>query len=152
MAKLTLTSKAFKNEEEIPIKYTCQGESINPPLNISNVPEKTQSLALTTIDIDPPIGKTITHWILCNMEPTTLEIPENASLEGIIVGKNMRRQNKYMGPCPPKGSHRYVFTLYALDTKLSVDSKVNKKTLLKAIEGHVLEKAELIGTYTKKKK
>ena len=103
-------------------------------------------------DIDPPIGSVITHWVICHLDPNTKEIPEGASLENAIVGKRMMGKREYMGPCPPKGKHRYVFKLYALDEKLPLDSNSRRRDALKAIEGHIIEKTELIGTYIKYKK
>ena len=152
MGNLIISSPAFENMGKIPSNYTCQGEEINPPLNISGVPQNTKSLVLIMEDIDPPIGKTITHWVICHLDPENVSIPEGASLENAIVGRNMMGKNKYMGPCPPKGTHRYIFKLYALDEKLPLDSKSKKKKVLVAIEGHVIEQAELTGTYKKHKK
>jgi Raf kinase inhibitor-like YbhB/YbcL family protein len=148
MGKLTLRSPVFNNMGEIPKKYTCQGEEINPPLTISGVSQEVKSLILIMEDPDAPIG-TVTHWIICHLDPGTTKIPEACSLDGAIVGKNMMRKNKYMGPCPPKGKHRYFFKLYAVDEKLPLDSKSRKKKVLKAMEGHIIEQTELIGTYIK---
>ena len=151
MGTLTLKSPVFDNMGEIPSYYTCQGDEISPPLIISGVPPESKSLALIMEDIDPPIGGTITHWVICHLNPNTKEIPEGSSLEDAVVGKRMFGKHEYMGPCPPKGMHRYVFKLYALDEKLPLDSKSNKKKVLKAIQGHIIEQAELTGTYKKKK-
>jgi Raf kinase inhibitor-like YbhB/YbcL family protein len=151
MVELSLISPAFDNMGEIPSKYTCQGEDINPPLNISGVPQDAKSLVLIVEDIDPPIGSAITHWVICHLNPNTKEIPGGASLENAIVGKRMMGKHEYMGPCPPKGKHRYVFKLYALDEKLPLDSNSRKKNVLKAIEGHIIEQTELIGIYIKHK-
>lgn len=151
MGTLTLKSPVFDNMGEIPSYYTCQGDEISPPLIISGVPPESKSLALIMEDIDPPIGGTITHWVICHLNPNTKEIPEGSSLEDAVVGKRMFGKHEYMGPCPPKGMHRYVFKLYALDEKLPLDSKSNKKKVLKAIQGHVIEQTELTGTYKKKK-
>ncbi|MFW9929818.1 MAG: YbhB/YbcL family Raf kinase inhibitor-like protein, partial [Candidatus Thorarchaeota archaeon] len=108
MGEFTLTSPAFNHMGEIPKKYTCQGEEINPPLTISGVSQEAKSLVLIMEDPDAPIG-TVTHWILCHLDPGTTNIPEACSLDGAIVGKNTMRKNKYMGPCPPRGKHRYFF-------------------------------------------
>ena len=151
MGTLTLKSPVFDNMGEIPSYYTCQGDEISPPLIISGVPPESKSLALIMEDIDPPIGGTITHWVICHLNPNTKEIPEGSSLEDAVVGKRMFGKHEYMGPCHPKGMHRYVFKLYALDEKLPLDSKSNKKKVLKAIQGHIIEQAELTGTYKKKK-
>ncbi|MFW9872611.1 MAG: YbhB/YbcL family Raf kinase inhibitor-like protein, partial [Candidatus Thorarchaeota archaeon] len=111
MVELSLMSPAFDNMGEIPLKYSCQGEEINPPLRISGVPPNSKSLALIVEDIDPPIpfGITITHWVICHLDPNIKEIPEGASLDNAIIGKRMRGKHEYMGPCPPFGTHRYVF-------------------------------------------
>jgi Raf kinase inhibitor-like YbhB/YbcL family protein len=135
---------------KIPKNYTCQGEEISPPLKIEGVPPESKSLVLIMEDPDAP-GITVTHWVICHLDPNTIEIPEGASLENAIIGRNMFGKNKYMGPCPPRGEHRYIFTLYALDEKLPIDSKSKKKKVLKAMEGHILAKTELIGTYKKHK-
>lgn len=151
MGDLSLTSPKFKHMGAIPKKYTCQGEEVSPPLQISGVPQDAKSLALIVIDPDAPMGITVTHWVIFNLNPTITEISEGSSIEEGIVGKNMRGKNKYMGPCPPRGTHRYIFKLYALDTLLNLDSKNRKKKVIKAMNGHIIEKAELIGTYSKQK-
>lgn len=151
LGTLTLNSIAFPHMGEIPKKYTCQGEEISPPLEISGVPQNAESLVLIMEDIDPPIGRTITHWVICHLPPENREIPEGSSLESAIVGKNMMGKNTYMGPCPPKGKHRYVFKLYALDEKLPLDTKSRKKKVLKAIQGHIIDQAELMGSYQRQK-
>jgi Raf kinase inhibitor-like YbhB/YbcL family protein len=148
MGELSLTSPAFNHMGEIPKKYTCQGENINPPLRISGVSQEAKSLVLIMEDPDAPIG-TVTHWIICHLDPKITEIPEESRLDGAIVGKNMMRKNKYMGPCPPKGKHRYFFKLFVVDDKLPLDSKSHKKKVLKAMESHVIQQTELIGTYIK---
>ncbi len=151
MGELSLTSPKFKHMGVIPKKYTCQGEEVNPPLQISGVPQDAKSLALIVIDPDAPMGIMVTHWVIFNLNPTTTEISEGSSIEEGMVGKNMRGKNKYMGPCPPRGTHRYIFKLYALDTLLNLDSKNRKKKVIKAMNGHIIEKTELIGTYSKQK-
>jgi Raf kinase inhibitor-like YbhB/YbcL family protein len=148
MVELSLKSLVFEHMEDIPSKYTCQGENINPPLSISNVPKNTKSLALIMEDPDAP-GMTVTHWVICHLDPTTTEIPEGGKLESAIVGKNMRGKNKYMGPCPPFGKHRYVFKLFALDEQLELDSKSKKRHLLKKMQDHIIEETQLIGMYQK---
>jgi len=152
MVELSLKSPTFTHMGEIPSKYTCEGENINPPLEISGVPQNAKSLVLIMEDIDPPIGGTITHWVICHMDPKTNKILEGDSLENAIVGKRMLGKHMYMGPCPPKGQHRYVFKLFCLDEKLPLDSNSNKKKVLQEIEGHIIEQTKLIGVYQKKKK
>ncbi|MHA1186865.1 MAG: YbhB/YbcL family Raf kinase inhibitor-like protein [Candidatus Heimdallarchaeota archaeon] len=152
MGKLSLTSPAFKHNKDMPAKYTCQGENIHPPLKISQVPKKAKSLVLIMEDPDTPIKLTFTHWVVCHLEPKTKIIKENDPFENAIVGRNGAFQNKYMGPCPPWGKHRYIFTLFALDEKLPFTTKTRKRKLLKEIQGHILEQTELIGLYERVKK
>jgi len=142
---LTLTSPAFKPHQSIPVKYTCQGENVNPPLLIGNIPGGTKSLALIMDDPDAPAGVWV-HWVLYNISPTD-RIAEN-SIPGHQGINDFRRAN-YGGPCPPSGKHRYFFKLYALDEMLSLTGEVRRGDLLKAMEGRVLGKAELIGLYRK---
>ena len=149
MGKLTLTSPVFKNNGDMPKKYTCQDEEINPPLEISGVPKKTKSLALIMTDPDTPIKLSVTHWVICHLDPKTKKIEEGSKLEDATVGRNLMRRNKYLGPCPPWGKHRYIFQLFALDAKLPVNTKTTKRQLLKAMEGHIIEQTELIGLYEK---
>ncbi|MBN1330253.1 MAG: YbhB/YbcL family Raf kinase inhibitor-like protein [Candidatus Heimdallarchaeota archaeon] len=152
MGKLELTSPAFKHNTLMPSKYTCQGEEINPPLKINGVPKGTKSLALIMEDPDVPIPKVVvTHWIICHLDPKVKAIEEGSKLEDAIIGKNLMRKNKYLGPCPPWGTHRYIFTLFALDEKLPFTTRSAKKDLLKKIKGHIIEQTELIGLYSKKK-
>lgn len=144
---MKITSQAFQNNTEIPARYTCQGENISPPLEISDVPTNTKSLALIVDDPDAP-NKSWVHWVIWNISPSTTTIPENAHFENI--GLNDFGQNNYGGPCPPSGIHRYFFKIYALDTQLIVTSNTNKPDLLSAMTNHILAQSELIGTYIKK--
>ena len=148
MVDLSLKSSVFEHMGDIPRKYTCQGENISPPLSISNIPENAKSLALIAEDPDAP-GITVTHWVICHLDPTITEIPEGGKLEKAIIGKNMRGKNEYMGPCPPFGKHRYIFKLFALDEQLELDSKSKKKHLLKKMQGYIIEETQLIGLYQK---
>ncbi|NHJ31879.1 MAG: YbhB/YbcL family Raf kinase inhibitor-like protein [Asgard group archaeon] len=150
MGKLKLTSPAFKHNSDMPKQYTCQGENISPPLKISGVPNNAVSLVLIMTDPDVPIPKLIfPHWVICHMDPDTKAIEEGSKLENAVVGRNGAFQNKYMGPCPPWGKHRYIFKLYALDEKLSLDRKSGRKKVLKVMRDHIIEEAELIGLYEK---
>jgi Raf kinase inhibitor-like YbhB/YbcL family protein len=153
MVEFSLFSPVFNNMGEIPLKYTCQGEEVNPPLIILGVPINSKSLVLIVEDIDPPFlfRANITHWLICHLDPDTKEISEAASLENAIVGKRMMGKHEYMGPCPPFGTHRYVFTLYALDEKLGLNSNSRKKSVLKAMQGHIIEQTTLMGVYSKHK-
>jgi Raf kinase inhibitor-like YbhB/YbcL family protein len=148
-----LKSTAFEQEDNIPEIYTCKGENISPPLSWEEEPEGTKSFALVVEDPDTPIG-TITHWIIYNIPPGKHELPERVPPleilpDGEIQGKNGKMRNGYMGPCPPWGRHRYYFKVYALDTMLNPNPKLTKKQFIAAIENHVLDKAKLMGYYSK---
>ena len=142
---MKLTSPAFAHQAMIPPKYTCQGEDISPPLTLSNIPKGTKSLALINDDPDAPI-RTWNHWLIWNIKPTG-EIREN-SAPG-TQGKNSWGRNDYGGACPPRGKHRYFFKIYALDTELDLPEGASKSELEKAMSGHILEQAELVGLYQK---
>lgn len=144
MKKLTITSPAFENNQLIPAKYTCDGDDVNPPLTIEGVPEGTKTLALIIDDPDAPMG-TWDHWIVWNIPATTTKIAEN-TVPG-TEGVNSWRKRAYGGPCPPYGTHRYFFKVYALDTKLSLSPNSNKRDVEKAMQGHVLAEGELVGLY-----
>lgn len=146
MNGLQLESFAFKHNKYIPEKFTCDGEDINPTLLIKNVPSGTKSLALIVDDPDAPVG-TWVHWVVWNIDPNTSEIKENTVPKGAQQGVNDFRKHDYGGPCPPSGTHRYFFKLYALDTMLNLSSNTKKGDLEKAMKGHILEKAEIIGLY-----
>ncbi len=136
----------FQNGEKIPSKYTCDGENINPPLKFSDVPENTKSLAIIFDDPDSPSG-TWTHWTIFNIDPKVIEIIENNVPENSVLGKTTFSDVKYGGPCPGSGEHRYVFKLFALDMVLDLKQGADISELEKAIEGHIIEKAELMGKY-----
>ncbi|MFO7928305.1 MAG: YbhB/YbcL family Raf kinase inhibitor-like protein [Candidatus Humimicrobiaceae bacterium] len=145
---MQIKSTAFENNGNIPAKYTCDGENVNPPLEFSEVPQNAESLALVADDPDAP-GKTWVHWTIWNINPKTKKIPEHAKLEKAIEGITDFGKPGYGGPCPPSGTHRYFFKLYALDTELNLDPSSDVGQLQEEIEGHVIEKAELIGKYSK---
>ena len=143
--RMKIASPAFAHNAMIPQKYTCQGEDISPPLTLSDIPEGTISLTLINDDPDAPMG-TWSHWIIWNIKPTR-EIQEN-SAPG-TQGQNSWGRNDYGGPCPPSGTHRYFFKLYALDSELELQEGATKAELEAAMDGHILEQAELIGLYKK---
>lgn len=148
-----ITSAAFAHEGSIPVKYSCDGEDISPALGWGDPPEGTRSLALICDDPDAPVG-TWVHWVLYNLPVETRSLPEavppDADLaDGSRHGQNSWRRLGYGGPCPPSGTHRYFFKLYALDTNLGLASGVSKAQLLEAMEGHILGQAELMGTYSR---
>jgi Raf kinase inhibitor-like YbhB/YbcL family protein len=143
--KMKLTSPEFENNQFIPVKFTCEGEDANPALIIDGIPAQTKSLALIVDDPDAPIG-TWVHWVVYDI-PVTPHIREN-SLPG-TQGLNNLGQKTYHGPCPPSGTHRYFFKIYALDTRLDLPPGASKGELEKAMKGHIVDKTELIGLYKK---
>ena len=142
---MKLISPAFQAKEMIPHKYTCQGQNINPPLKISDIPPDAKSLAIIMEDPDSP-GGTFTHWIQYNI-PVIDIIPENSSPGQ--SGLNDFREQGYGGPCPAKGIHRYFIRLYALDDKLALQAGADRPALSGRMKGHILGQAELMGIYRK---
>lgn len=140
---MRLTSPAFENNGYIPKKFTCDGEDINPALEIYDIPAKTQSLALIVDDPDAPMG-TWVHWVIFDI-PVINRLDEN-SIPGKQGINDFGRQD-YGGPCPPSGTHRYFFKIYALDKRLDLSEGISKQDLEKAMQGHILDKVELIGLY-----
>ena len=151
---LSITSTAFKQGERIHSKYTCDGSDVSPGLEWSDVPDSTRSFTIIADDPDAPVGTWI-HWVFYNISGETRTLPEavppDANLpDGSRQGKNSWGRLGYGGPCPPGGTHRYFFKLYALDTVLELPSGVSKDDLLKAMKGHILAEAELMGLYSRK--
>jgi Raf kinase inhibitor-like YbhB/YbcL family protein len=152
---LELTSDAFISGQSIPAKYACTGRNISPALTWNEPPSGTQSFALIVDDPDTPMG-TWVHWVLFNIPATSRSLQEDLPVTGknvdpnaIYVGKNSSGNIGYYGPCPPSGTHRYFFKLYALDTVISLLPGATKEQLLKEIEGHTLAQGELMGTFSK---
>lgn len=148
VVKMKLTSSAFENEGNIPAEFTCDGEGISPPLTIGEVPENTKSLALISDDPDAPAGMWV-HWVVFNIPPDTKEIPLGTEPQGVQGNTDFGRAG-YGVPCPPSGTHRYFFKLYALDTELGLTEGSGKGEVEQAMEGHIIEKAELIGKYQRR--
>ncbi len=148
MPSFSLHSPAFDRQQQIPRKYTCDGNDINPPLRIEHIPMAAQSLALIVDDPDAPRG-TWVHWVLWNIDPSRSEISEGSVPAGAVEGVNDFGNLGYGGPCPPSGTHRYFFRLYALDAAIPLDKGITRKDLEKAMKGHVLGQAELIGLYSR---
>ena len=146
MEALKLSSPAFENGGKIPMKYSCDGANVNPPLKIENAPSNAKSLALVFDDIDAPRGSYV-HWILWNLAPDVNEIKEDSSPVGVVQGMNDFKKPNYGGPCPPRRAHKYVFKIYALDTLLSLNPNSTKKDLERAMEGHIISWAQLTGLY-----
>jgi len=146
---LELTSPAFSEGEAIP----CTGEDVSPALAWTGVPEGTQSIALIMDDPDAP-GRTWDHWVIYNLPPDTTRLPEAIRSDGdlpagAVHGRNSWNRNDYGGPCPPSGTHRYFFKLYALDAMLDLPPGAAKQALLDAMAGHILAETQLMGTYQK---
>ncbi len=156
---LTLTSSAFRQGGEIPETHTCEGKDASPALSWSGAPSGTRSFALVVDDPDAPDPKapkmTWVHWVLYDIPASATGLAQGAGAKdlapGTREGTNDWKRTGYGGPCPPIGRHRYFFKLYALDTVLPDLGRPTKDKLEKAMEGHVLEKAELVGTYQKKR-
>lgn len=140
---MNLSSPEFKNNDFIPRKFTCQGDDVNPALFIENAPKDTKSLSLIVDDPDAPVG-TWVHWVVYNI-PLASCIEED-SIPGDQAMNDFRRKD-YGGPCPPSGIHRYFFKIYALDTKLELKENAGRRELEEAMQGHILDVAELIGLY-----
>ena len=145
--ELKLMSPAFKDGGDIPQRYSCEGENVNPPLEIKGMPRQTQTLALLVEDPDTGHG-VFDHWLVWNIHPNEL-IREN-DVPG-VYGRNGFGKNGYGGPCPPQGKHRYFFHVYALDTELNLPPGSTKRELQDAMHGHILAVAELMGYYQKRK-
>jgi Raf kinase inhibitor-like YbhB/YbcL family protein len=145
---MQLSSPAFTDKGNIPARFTCQGEDINPRLDIEGVPEGAKSLVLIMDDPDAPMG-TWDHWVVFNIAPETKTIAENGVPPGAVQGRNGWGNSEWGGPCPPSGTHRYVFKLYALDTTLSLGSGSQKGDVEGAMQGHLLAQATLTGLYGK---
>src|SRR5258705_3953650 len=143
---LAVQSVAFANNGHIPSKYTCEGEDINPPIEINDIPGETKSLAIIVEDPDAP-GGVFTHWLLWNISPSE-EIAENTN-QG-VSGINDFGKTGYGGPCPPSGAHHYYFKIYALDKELNITAGENKNALLEGMNGHIVATGELMGRYKKK--
>ena len=149
--ELKLTSTAFNDGEMIPGKYTCDGANISPPLSWSGVPANAKTMALVCDDPDAP-GKTWVHWVAYDLPTSTDSLPENVSKDEKLPGGSKQGTNDfkkigYGGPCPPSGTHRYYFKVYALDAETSLSAGATKDQLLKAIDGHIVAQGQLTGKY-----
>lgn len=144
---MKLSSPAFAHEGAIPSMFTCDGSDINPALEVAGVPAEAQSLALIVDDPDAP-GGTWLHWTMWNIDPATTRIEENSVPAGVVQGMTDFETVGWGGPCPPSGTHRYYFKLYALDMMLDLSSGASLQQLEAAMQGHILEQVELMGTYS----
>ena len=145
---MKITSPAFEHGEEIPSEYSCDSSDISPELNIEGVPENTKSFALINDDPDAP-GGTWDHWSVFNI-PTHVTKIERGREPDAVAGKNSWGRTGYGGPCPPSGTHRYFFKLYALDTYLDLEEGSTKEDIEASMAGHIIDSAELMGTYKRK--
>ena len=145
MQDIKITSSAFENNSKIPARYTCDGDDINPPIEIGEVPVGTRSLTFIVEDPDAPVG-VWDHWVRFNIPPETNIIEEGKEPLG-VSGKGTSGNLSYQGPCPPSGTHHYVFTVYALDIALSLPSGASKKEVELATVGHILGVGKLVGLY-----
>ena len=146
---MEIISPVFRSGGVIPSPYTCIGQNVNPPFNFLNVPSKTQSLALIMHDPDAPGGDYL-HWLVWDITPATDFIAVNSVPVGAMQGQNGSGKSVYMGPCPPSGTHRYLFDLYALDTTLDLPSGSSLDEVEKAMAGHIIEEANLTGNFSAK--
>ncbi len=149
--QMKLTSSAFREGEMIPREYTCDSSDISPPLQWSGMPEGTSAFALIADDPDAPAG-TWVHWVVYNIPSSATSLSENVPKIGTLPdgsrqGVNSSGKTGYGGPCPPSGTHRYYFKLYALDSMLTAEKKMDKTALLKAMDGHIKAQGQLMGRY-----
>lgn len=142
---MKITSPEFKNNGYIPKKFTCEGEDVNPRLIIEDIPEDTKSLTLIVDDPDAPMG-TWVHWVVFDI-PVVSKIEEDSVPGKLGITNSGKRE--YHGPCPPSGTHRYFFKIYAVDTVLNLSEGISKGALEKTMQGHILDQAQLIGLYQK---
>jgi Raf kinase inhibitor-like YbhB/YbcL family protein len=147
LKNMRISSPEFQNNGEIPKKYTCDQDGTSLPLKFSDIPAETKSLALIMDDPDAPMTGGFAHWVVFNMNPATSEIAENMKPESGIEGTSSSGKNGYVPPCPPSGAHHYHFKLYALDSELNLDGSAKREDVEKAMQGHIVEQAELIGLY-----
>jgi Raf kinase inhibitor-like YbhB/YbcL family protein len=148
-SSISVTSSAFQPSGEIPARFTCNGANVSPELKISGAPNEAKSLVLIVDDPDAPRGL-FTHWIAWNIDPKTTDIAENSAPSGAVQGTNDFGKSKYGGPCPPSGTHRYFFKVFALDTKLDLKPSARRAELDAAMKDHVLGQGELMGRYAHK--
>jgi Raf kinase inhibitor-like YbhB/YbcL family protein len=146
-SSISITSPAFQAGGDIPAKFTCNGTNVSPELQIGGGPNEAKSLVLIVDDPDAPRGL-FTHWIVWNIDPKTTRVAENSAPAGGIQGTNDFGKRNYGGPCPPSGTHRYFFKIFALDTKPDLKPSARRAELDAAMRGHVLAQGELMGRYS----
>ncbi len=148
-ARITITSSAFQEGGNIPSKFTCDGSDTSPPLQLTGVPSEAKSLVLIADDPDAPSGL-FTHWLVWNIPPQTNSIAEGSAQKG-VRGSNDFGKSGYKGPCPPAGTHRYSFKVFALDRELNLRAGAKRSQVDAAMKGHVIAQGELVGRYARKK-
>jgi len=148
-SSISISSPAFQAGGDIPAKFTCNGTNVSPELQIGGVPNEAKSLALIVDDPDAPRAL-FTHWIVWNIDPKTTRVAENSAPTAGVQGTNDFGKRNYGGPCPPSGTHRYFFKIFALDTKLESKPGARRAELDAAMRGHVLAQGELMGRYSHK--
>jgi Raf kinase inhibitor-like YbhB/YbcL family protein len=148
-SSVSIVSSAFQAGGDIPAKFTCNGANVNPELKIKGVPNEAKSVALIVDDPDAPRGL-FTHWIVWNVDPKMIDIGENSVPAGGIQGTNDFGKRNYVGPCPPSGTHRYFFKIFALDMKLDLKPNARRAELDAAMRGHTLAEGELMARYSHK--
>jgi Raf kinase inhibitor-like YbhB/YbcL family protein len=148
-ARIKVASSAFQEGGNIPSKFTCDGSDTSPPLQITGVPSEAKSLVLIVDDPDAPSGL-FTHWLIWNISPQINSIAEDSAPKG-VQGANDFGKSGYRGPCPPPGTHRYSFKIFALDRELDLPSGAKRSQVDAAIKGHVVAQGELVGRYARKK-
>ncbi|RJQ37009.1 YbhB/YbcL family Raf kinase inhibitor-like protein [Candidatus Microgenomates bacterium] len=142
---MKITSPAFENNQKIPSVNSCDGKGVNPPLVFEDVPENAKSLALIVEDPDAP-GGTFIHWVVFNIDPKVRKIDEGSVPSGAVEGVTSSGIG-FVPPCPPSGTHRYIFKLFALDNTLNLQKGASKEEVEQAMQGHTIEQTELIGLY-----
>ena len=147
--KMKITSSAFQEGGNIPSKFTCDGADVNPALRFEGAPAEAKSLALIVDDPDAPVGL-FTHWLAWNIDPKTSEIAENSAPPSAVQGRNDFGRSGYGGPCPPSGTHRYYFKIFALDRTLDLKSGTKRADVDAAMRKHVIAQGELMGRYSRK--
>jgi len=146
--RLEISSSSFDNNGMIPARYSCEGENISPALTVTGIPPGTKSLSLVLHDPDAPMNGGFTHWVVWNIDPDGNFSDNIAKAQ---QGLNDSKKQGYTGMCPPSGTHRYYFRVYALDNKLNLGKGTNRISLEKAMNGHILGQGELVGLYAKTK-
>jgi hypothetical protein len=145
--QIAVRSSAFQSGGMLPAQFTCQGANHNPPLHIQSIPKGAKSLALIVEDPDAP-GGLFTHWLVWNIDPTTTEIGEKGLPQHAVQGTNDFDKVGYSGPCPPSGTHRYYFRIFALDQVITLKPGAKRGALDRALEGHIISRGELMARFS----